>query len=322
MAKFCQNCGSPIKEGAVFCFSCGAKLPEKETPVAPVAEPEPEVVISPEPVAEVVEPEVTEPVTLSEPEVQNFAPASEPFVMPEPAAEQYERPTQFTDYTNNTVAEPVAQPASKAVKPKKHRVGFWVKLVISLLIIAAIAAGVVYCVMNHMNASDEIRATVDDYVEAVYLGNEEALEKLFPEKFSAALHDELKDAGFGDVTDDVYDARLTSMSEQFGDNISVTYKITDLEFVPCFNEYYYVDMVEKNHDIANIDFDTVYRVRFDVKIKGDSGSETYSYKVIAVELDGDWYLFDLNKYAFSYVDAYIEWLDIDASMHDDEVELY
>lgn len=26
MAKFCFNCGNPIKEEAVFCENCGAKL--------------------------------------------------------------------------------------------------------------------------------------------------------------------------------------------------------------------------------------------------------------------------------------------------------
>ena len=27
MAKFCENCGAPVKEGAKFCETCGAKIP-------------------------------------------------------------------------------------------------------------------------------------------------------------------------------------------------------------------------------------------------------------------------------------------------------
>lgn len=37
MAKFCQNCGTPYEEGAVFCASCGNNLAGGAAPKAPKA---------------------------------------------------------------------------------------------------------------------------------------------------------------------------------------------------------------------------------------------------------------------------------------------
>lgn len=38
---FCEQCGTPIPEGARFCEECGAPVPQEAVPVAPVAQPEP-----------------------------------------------------------------------------------------------------------------------------------------------------------------------------------------------------------------------------------------------------------------------------------------
>ena len=43
MAKFCPNCGNPVREGAAFCAKCGSKLrpsnpaPAEAAPAAPAA---------------------------------------------------------------------------------------------------------------------------------------------------------------------------------------------------------------------------------------------------------------------------------------------
>ena len=45
MAKFCTECGAPIKEGATFCSACGAKAPAEKKPEAA-----PETPATPQPV--------------------------------------------------------------------------------------------------------------------------------------------------------------------------------------------------------------------------------------------------------------------------------
>ena len=45
MAKFCTECGAPLKEGATFCSACGAKAPAEKKPEAA-----PETPAAPQPV--------------------------------------------------------------------------------------------------------------------------------------------------------------------------------------------------------------------------------------------------------------------------------
>ena len=45
MARFCTECGAPLKEGATFCSACGAKAPAEKKPEAA-----PETPAAPQPV--------------------------------------------------------------------------------------------------------------------------------------------------------------------------------------------------------------------------------------------------------------------------------
>ena len=45
MAKFCTECGAPLKDGATFCSACGAKAPAEKKPEAA-----PETPAAPQPV--------------------------------------------------------------------------------------------------------------------------------------------------------------------------------------------------------------------------------------------------------------------------------
>ena len=99
MAKFCPNCGNPVRETASFCVNCGNKLnptpaaapaPAEPAPAAPVVEAAPaapapvaEPVVEPAPVAE---PAPEAPVVEAAPAVEAPAPAAEPVAEPAPVA--------------------------------------------------------------------------------------------------------------------------------------------------------------------------------------------------------------------------------------------
>ena len=123
MAKFCTNCGSPVRETAAFCAKCGTKLnptPAAEEPAAPVAEAAPEPVA--EPVVEaapapVAEPAPVEPAPVAEPVVE-AAPVAEPapaapVVEPEPVAE----PAPVAPVVAAAVAPVEAAPAPVEAAP-------------------------------------------------------------------------------------------------------------------------------------------------------------------------------------------------------------
>ena len=98
MAKFCHNCGSPVREGAAFCGNCGTKLS-----IAPEAVPAPEAI----PVAAVEAP-TAEPAPAMEaaPAVEQI-PVAEPVIpaAAEPAAET----VPVTDTAPVAEAVPVAE---------------------------------------------------------------------------------------------------------------------------------------------------------------------------------------------------------------------
>ena len=102
MAKFCHNCGSPVREGTAFCGKCGTKLD-----TTPVAAPAPEV--APEPVAEAIPAVEPAPVAETVPAIEPV-----PIVEPAPAVEPVAEPVP--------AVEPVAEPVPVAVAPEAEPV--------------------------------------------------------------------------------------------------------------------------------------------------------------------------------------------------------
>ena len=136
MAKFCHNCGSPVREGAAFCANCGTKLNAAPAPVAaPVAETAPVApaveapVAEPAPVVEaapVIEPQVeavpvVEPAPVAEavPVAEEVVPAAvAPAVEPEaPVYEAAPVAEPAPVYDAAPVAEPVPVAAVPAAAP-------------------------------------------------------------------------------------------------------------------------------------------------------------------------------------------------------------
>lgn len=124
MAKFCPNCGNPVREGAAFCAKCGSKLrpsaPAEEAPAAPVAPVvEAAAAVEAAPVAPVVEPApVAEPVAPVSEAVAEAVPVVEPEV-PAAVAPAVEAAVEAAPVEAAPVAEAVAEtvPAAEPEVP-------------------------------------------------------------------------------------------------------------------------------------------------------------------------------------------------------------
>ncbi len=273
MAKFCTKCGNSLPDDAMFCFSCGNKLD------------------APQPVAEaipVVEP-LTQEESLNDFAVQNVqASVSNESVYSTPFVEQsYAQPEQV-----KSAFVPVEEPVTK-----KSRKGLWITLAIVLVLLLSIVAGVVYFVIGYFKDSDEISQKIGDYVNLAYLCDDpNSIKDMIPdivdlEVPNATVKQHLEN-------------RSRAMDQYFGTDVSVKFECDDIEWVNPLSYYYYIDYIENNYDVILDDVDGIYRVYFDVIVEGDNRDAEYTSRMFAIELDDEWYLFNMDTYQFAGQDSY------------------
>ena len=295
MSKICKNCGYQLQDDALFCFSCGTRVEDDIQPAQQDLNSFAQT-NQPEPIAPVVNEEANMQFANGEnnPDVDNgynFC-YNAPVVDSQPVVE----------------VEPIQPEENQKPKRSKGK-GFWIKLIAFFVVIAVIAAGVVLYVVDDINCKNDINKVVNSYVDAIYLGETDLIETMIPEDYEDVLLEQIDEWGID--PDEVFESRSTNMDEVYGDDITIKYEITDFERVPCFNHYYYIDSVEINHPIELDDIDTIYRVRFDITVKGSEGKDVISNKMAAIEIDDEWYLFNLQSYYFAYADSFAQNLEID-----------
>lgn len=178
---------------------------------------------------------------------------------------------------------------------KKHKKSFFITLIICLTLVTVIIAGVVYGVVSYNMSFSNVRDAVGDFVDAVYLGDGKACDKLVPEEYEKEIFDYYMVDDYDDMCDGVFNKRSKWMDKLYGDDITVTSRIVDFEYVPSFNEYSYYDLIEYSNGIDELEYDCIYRVKVKIDIKGDDDKDTFYHKLIAVKTDDEWSLYDLNS---------------------------
>lgn len=254
MANYCDKCGNSVAPGAVFCFSCGAKITDLNV---------------------------------------------------DTSVHSQEKPISADAPTIGDVPTVDIAPKKRKCKPS-----FFVKLIILIVLIATLIGGVVFSIVCYVDSFGNIDKEIGNYVEAIYLGNEDALNDMLPSVFKKTVD---KDLIYYNYTFKVlYNRRSKAMDKKFGDDIAVRYTVDDVRYVPSFNYDYYNDsLANYNDDLYLDDIDTVYRVKFTVTVVGDNGSKEYSYNVAAVKSDGEWFLMYIDYPPLLYYDSVYDRLDVD-----------
>lgn len=188
--------------------------------------------------------------------------------------------TSFTD-GDKTSFEKSAQ------KPKKKPFKSILALVLVAVLIVSAAS---FCGVKFYISFNNIDENIDLFVDAIYLGDADALEKSVPEELVESY------SNISSSARSIYKKRSRAMDKAFGENIKISYDIEDIEYVPSFNRYYYADKISGFFDDFNcVEVQKVYRVLFGVTVKGDADKETYYYNVAAIKTDNRWFLFDLQN---------------------------
>ncbi len=210
--------------------------------------------------------------------------------------------------------EPVktAEPGEASVESKiitDKKPSFRIKQLVNIVLLLAIVVGAVtYAIVYFVNR-DNVKIIINDYVDAIYLGDVDALEELYPEAYEDEVDNEIKSYNYTSVG--LFRRRSTKMDNRFGDDIVISFDINDIKYVSSSVVDLYSDFIESRYGYMDIDIKSAYRVRFDVEIEGDDDTAKYSEKMLAVKIDGQWCLFDLNRNAFAYSNAYVEVLELD-----------
>lgn len=139
---------------------------------------------------------------------------------------------------------------------------------------------------------------LDTYLDVIYRGKISKVEKIAPEKYWESLDEDMDDVE--DNMKTVYKLAIRALEDEYGDNIKISYKITDKDEVTksALNEM--KDNIKSKYDIPKKNVTDACELEVDLTIKGDEDKETKEVSFFAVKVDGDWYICDargnfLNK---------------------------
>lgn len=132
---------------------------------------------------------------------------------------------------------------------------------------------------------------IDTYIDVVK-GKFEKIEKMAP----PAYWDYFEDTYDMDVKDlienlkDASDSILDDLEEEYGDNIKISYKVTDADQLDKDDLKEIKDSLKDRYDIAKKSVTDAYELDVELKIVGSEDEDEEEMECYAVKIDGKWYL--------------------------------
>ena len=279
MDKYCEKCGALLAPDALFCFTCGTRIPKPESVDTNLAEPEKEIIVE-----SVVE---NENVSVNEVVFENAS-----------------------DITETTISEDSTinenQPTAK--KPKKSISGI-IALILVVAIILGVGGFIGYKSVDYLNDKNSINEAVSNYVDAVYFGEYDKVDDMIPEFFTASekMKEEFEEFKEENDPKEIADERSEKMDKFFGEDIVVTCNVTCFEHLGSDVQALVSDLFFSSYRAfyeTDIEFQDIYKVSFDIEVEGSKEEKTYKNSVYAIYFDDGWYLFNLSGSGFMFQDVY------------------
>ncbi len=137
------------------------------------------------------------------------------------------------------------------------------------------------------DGSKEASAAYEQPIKYLVEGLEQTSAKTFLKAFPPFLGDMMD----GIFTDEYLSSIIEESLEEFGDNIKMTYKVTDKE------ELTDEDLKEMEEEVKEsfgeeIDITKGYEVKVELTTKGDDSEKTEKDSFEVFEIDGNWYVLD------------------------------
>lgn len=250
MSKYCSSCGQSLEESAAFCPACGKPV-VAEAPVEPAAPVEAEAPVQAEaPAAK------ENPVNKIFEKVQEFA----------------QKATVFSkDYITKAKTNP-----KMWIAPGAIAVG-----IIALLVVVII-----------LLSGSKYTTALDAHIDVRFYGNASKLEQLAPKEYWDYL-EEKNDMSLDDLKDQFeenWDDMLDFMEDQYGNNVKVTYKITDEDKISDRKMKKIAEALEDTYDIDTKSVKEGYKVDVEMLIKGSEDDKEEEGTLNIIKISNRWYI--------------------------------
>ena len=255
MSKFCQNCGKQLDDAAVFCPSCGTK---SELPAAAPAPQAPGY-------------------TLPAPEVPTYN------VPPAPEVPVYTAP-QAPAYGAPAYAAPGAYAAPAPRSNNKLIIG-----IIAALLVVAVAAVLLIVFLGGGGGS---YSSALDKALALYEGNYDQVEDMLPPECWDYIEDyeNTSKAEYLYQVEDRFERQRINLEEEYGEEYTVSYDLTEEKELSEPKLERAAEYLEKTFYIPAESVTEGYELEVDLTIEGSKGEKTDEEEMIALKIDGAWYL--------------------------------
>ena len=162
----------------------------------------------------------------------------------------------------------------------------------SIIILAAIPAVlIVGLVLALIFGGGGAENAIENYLAAAIEGDVSVTEDLAPESFWEWADDkynkEIEDVE-ENLEDEIKPIKKV-LEKKCGEDLSADYEITKEKELSEKKLKVIRDNLKNNYDIPKKDVTEAIEFEIDVTIEGDEDEETIEMKIIAVEIDGDWY---------------------------------
>ncbi len=189
---------------------------------------------------------------------------------------------------NNTVNEIV----NKAKSLNKKNIA---------ILAGAVVAVVVVIILISSLFGNGYKKAIDNFLDFSVKGDVDVLEKLAPEDFWEELEDEydVKIKDIEDTLEDVLEAQIEKLEDDYGKNVKVKYKVIEKEKMDEDDLDDIKDTLKDSYGIAKKSVKKGLEVELEVTIKGKEDEDTQEIDLTLVKIGGNWYytaIFSQLKY--------------------------